>query len=225
MSEKITYDDIYSGDLNIISEALSKYDGEKTWKYFKVFYKDPDGYYKKYREYADETIECTADGLLSVKRIKNFEGFSEEFLKTFKKYRKHPIIFFPPDSNKLPRDDPNYVGGINWERSRIFGDRIDYTFFDIKMYCDGKKDCKLVESYKLEETQKWFKSFDYDFSKIVEWMKIGGIFVDDELNVYDLEYDDGRPIFDYRDEYPYGWSEKYYENVKKKIEEFYEKNH
>lgn len=210
----MTYDDVYEEDLGLIQESLSKYSGEKAWEYFKTLYEDPDGCpldeNDNYMEHGG--VNCTVDGLLSKNRIKKVEGFNEKFYETFKKYRKHPIIFFPSE----------HKGGINRTRATVFGDRIDYTLFDIKRHCAGE-DCKMAESYELEKTKKWFESFDYDFKKIVEWMGIDGIFVNENLDVYDLEYNDERTIEEYSDKYPYDWSLEYYENVKKKVEEFYEK--
>lgn len=82
---------------------------------------------------------------MSITRIYHYEGFNKNFIETFKKYRRIPIIFFPSER-----------GGINIARNSKFGDRIDHTLFDLKCYYDKKrrKECRLLKSYIVKRKQK-----------------------------------------------------------------------
>lgn len=113
----ILYDDIFGFDITVMKEVLQQYrTGDKAWKVFCEFYKDPDGYPINENGLRMKSgVECTVDGLLSVKRIYEHEGFNENFIDTFTIYREVPIIFFPKEQ-----------GGINQSRYSIFGDGIDH---------------------------------------------------------------------------------------------------
>lgn len=216
MKRKLSYSDIYELDINLMNMILDEYaNDDKAWKLFYKLYEDPDGYpieNNNHKMIGD--IKCTVDGLLSVKRIKQHEsGFGKSFVEVFKAYRKTPIMYFPCERN-----------GINFTRSHVFGDRIDHTLFDIKRKCEGKTDCRLETAYSRPNTLKWLKQFNYDFKEIVRWLKIDGIFVDDEYKVFDLEFSDGTTIKDYQSIYDNTWSKAYYDNVKEKIKA-YERKH
>lgn len=188
--------------LNVYSDSMNFYD----WK--KLYYKDPDPCSIKKRN----KIVCTADGLLSIHRIYTKYGLSTKLINDYRTYRKTPIIHFPSEK-----------WGVNMSRTKVFGDRIDHTLFDLQRYCKGgdyRLKCKLKSAYELPKTKAWLESFDYDFKAIIEWFGVWGIFVNENYEVYDLEYDDGTIITDYSDSYEYEWSDNYYENVKKKIKEF-----
>jgi hypothetical protein len=125
-----------------------------------------------------------------------------------------------------------------------FNDRIDYTLFDIRNYCEGmtiiKNDnsteadkntarklvnaCTLKPAYEIKETTLWFESFNYDFKAIIDWYGVYGIFVNEDYEVYDLEHNDGRIIEDYAESYAWKWSDEYYNNLKAKIKEFENKS-
>ncbi len=167
---------------------------------------DPDCKSEKFRN----GIKCTADGLLSIKRMFDKYGFSPELIEEYREYRKTPIIHFPCEFR-----------GINMLRFSVFGDRIDHALFDLQRYCNGKTDCRLKKAYELPKTKAWLESFDMDFKKIIDWFNVKGIFTDDNYKVFDLEYNDRkRTINKYSELYGYKWSDNYYENVKKKIKEF-----
>lgn len=208
----ILYDDIFGFDITVMKEVLQQYGtGDKAWKVFCEFYKDPDGYPINENGLRMKSgVECTVDGLLSVKRIYEHEGFNENFIDTFTIYREVPIIFFPKEQ-----------GGINQSRYSGFGDRIDHTLFDLKQYYE-KKDCKLSSSYQLKKTQRWIRSFS-SFSEMIKWMNVDGIFVDHNNNIFDLEKNDGTIIDHYCKRYHRSWSEHYYKNIKEKIKAFKEK--
>lgn len=212
-----TYNDIYNYDIELMTLIISEYGNDAVaWNLFKNLYEDPDSYLVEKDIYIKTGIKCTVDGLLSKTRIYRHEGFGKEFIITFKEYRKTPIIFFPADGNH----------GINWNRFAPFNDRIDCVLFDIKRKCEGATDCVLEHVYDADKynTKHWLEYFNYDFNKIVNWLKIKGIFVNEKNEVYNLEYDDQR-VFKEGCQYENRnkWSDNYYKNIKKKIKEFEEK--
>lgn len=215
MKEILLYDDIFDVNVKLMNMILKEYgNNEKAWRILYEFYIDPDSYpieNGKYKMVGD--VKCTADGLLSINRIKQHEQcLGDDFIAVYKKYRNIPIMFFPSERN-----------GINSSRNNVFGDRIDHTLFDLKRKCEGKEDCKLEKAYNLSKTTNWLNKFKRDFGEIVKWLGIEGIFVvceNKEWKVYDLEYNDGTIIENYCDSYSKKWSNRYYINVKAKIEEY-----
>lgn len=208
------YKFIYETMVTVINDFIKGYAEESKciddllkWRMLYSMYIDPDSY--SVREHGG--IECTADGLLSIRRIYNKFGLSFELVEEYKKYRRTPIFHFPSEK-----------GGINTSRAKIFGDRIDHTLFDLKMYCNPemRQSCRLISAYNQPKTFAWIESFDYDFKKIVEWFGIKGVFVDDNYEVFDLEYNDGEPIKKLAEKYKWDWSDNYYNNLKIKIEEY-----
>ncbi|MDD6489947.1 MAG: hypothetical protein PUG48_09065 [Clostridia bacterium] len=206
------YDFVYNKNVEVMSDFINGYaekakcvDDHIKWLMLYSIYLDPDNS----SIVSHGGIECTADGLLSLTRMYNKFGVSLALVEEYRKYRKTPIIHFPRES-----------GGINMSRSSVFGDRIDHTLYDLKRLCDGKNDCKLKSAYSLPKTSQWLQSFDYDFSQIVEWLGIYGIFVNENYEVFDLEKDDGSTIHEYCKQYNWAWSEQYYEHLKAKIEEY-----
>jgi len=165
---------------------------------------DPDGKAQRY----EFDIKCTADGLLSVKRICDMENNVDDILPVYKKYRKNPIIFFPSEN-----------GGINTSRARIFGDRVDHTLYDIKLYYSAERNkCRLLNAYNKQKTKEWLRKMQ-SFENIVEWWGVKGIFTNEKYEVFDLESEIGELIIDYKEvkEYQMQWSRTYYNNLKKKI--------
>ena len=215
----LSYRDIYEVNIDLWNFLKKNYNSDKKmWDLFFEFYIDPDGYPIEdnvFRRVND--IPCTADGLLSIKRIKCFEGVGDGFIETYKKYRKTPIFFFPSEKN-----------GINVLRARLLEDRIDHTLLDLKNCCERKGGCILESAYQLPKTKKWLKHFNYEFGKIAEWLGIIKIFVkEDTLEIYDLEKSDDSVLSELKGKDDYiaprnpnyisAWSKEYYENVKKKI--------
>ena len=229
MNTNLTYEEIYKVDIELMEMITEIYGSfEKAWDLFYEFYTDPDGYPLEkggYKMVGD--VKCTVDGLLSVKRMRQHEGgFSKQFIQTFERYRRTPIIFFPAEMN-----------GINMSRASVFGDKIDPTLYDIKRKCEQVKEkrekghsditCKLECAYKLPITTAWFEAFNYDFAEIVKCLGIEDVFVvliDGKYEVIDLEKNDGSIITNYADSYTREWSPQYYENIKSKIEQFEEKH-
>lgn len=218
MKRIITYTDIYESNINLMKKLVNTQDTSyDAWIMFYKEYTDPDGYPvgEEYRSY--KKIKCTADGLLSVNRIYEHEGFGTSFIESYTQYRKIPVIFFPTEMN-----------GINMARYKIFGDRIDHTLFDLKNRLsqneNNKKNCKLVNAYNQPKTKLWLDEIK-SFENYVEWLGLRGIFTNDNYEVFDLELNDGTIITTYANEYSKKWSSQYYNNIKKKIEQFYSKKH
>lgn len=211
-------------------EIYEKYDEafRRAVEFLKKFYEEhkddseiriimPEAYVAEHMDPDDKAvriafgIKCKADGLHSVRRICALEENAEDIVAVYIEYRKTPIIFFPSEA-----------GGINTSRSRILGDRIDHTLYDLKMYFAGRADeCLLKKAYSREKTNSWLQQMG-SFENLIDWLGVKGIFTDENYGVYDLEYDDGRVITSYRSpaEYQRQWSIAYYNNLKKKILKF-----
>ena len=109
--------------LNLFSRTTKVDDEKVVYNMVNAFYLDPDGF--EIRKIGG--IDCSADGLLSIKRIYRKYGMSEETIYEYEKYRRIPIFFFPQEMN-----------GINMSRASVFGDKIDYTLFINKDYSNDK---------------------------------------------------------------------------------------
>lgn len=216
----LTYKDIFELDIKLWNWLRMECDTEKElWECFLEYYKDPDGYCMEDGKFKLQGgIECTVDGLLSIKRIYEHEKTKDDFINAFKCYRKTPIIFFPKEAN-----------GINCLRAKKLEDRIDHTLLDLKKYCEERSDeCRLHSAYILPKTKKWLDSFNYSFKEIVEWLDIVDIFVDENYDIFDLEKKDGSILSELREEYISprnrgyfsAWTMDYYNNVKEKILEY-----
>ena len=217
-----TYSGIYNYDIDLYGCIKKKYkDDSIAWHLFAKSYIDPDGYPTENDEYrVVNGVKCTADGLLSIRRIHEKEGFDKEFIETFKRFREHPIFFFPCE-----------WGGINQARATLLEDRIDHALFDLKNYCETKGEkCILINAYKRPITQKWLEN--RTFKDIVNELNIVGIFVNDKYEVYDLEKDGNRIVKSLKEsycgirsaQYLKCWSDRYYENVKDNISKYYDKH-
>ena len=156
-------------------------------------------------------INCTADAMLSIFRISRMEKKIEDIVSTYSLFSKVPIFFFPCEQ-----------GGINQTRSRVFGDRIDFTLFDISKYYDEseRSKCKMLGAFQKTFTSKWLDGIG-SFKQLIDLYDVNGIFTDSEYRVIDIET--GQPIEDYPQSItPYKqWTETYYEKLKAKILEWY----
>lgn len=150
----------------------------------KKIYRDPDQDFGK----IINGVECSGDALISLSRLIGFSKvFNSEIVDKYKEYRRSVIFYFP-----------KHAGGINQTRNFIyqkgevkctFGDRIDCTLLDIKNYCESirvktNKNIVLIKAYKNDITDKWFKYFDYDFTKIIDFYNIKNIFTNDNYDIY-----------------------------------------
>lgn len=192
--------------LNLLSIPSKVTDDEVLWNIVYASYIDPDAYAIK----KIGGVSCSADGLLSIRRIFGKYGMSEDTINDYERYRQIPIFLFPREKM-----------GINMSRYSVFGDRIDHTLFDLKR-CFNENNCKLFRAYNLSKTSEWIKEIR-TFKNLVDQYEIKDIFVNDNYEIYDLEKDDGSIITDYRDKYSRTWNDSYYDNLKKKIDGFYEK--
>lgn len=210
------YEDVHQLSTSYMRDLLELFAKEKKFedadtfqKMLKAGYIDPDGNAVRYRE----DVKCTADGLLSINRIFGKCGMNGKMVEEYETYRKMPIFFFPSER-----------GGINTTRARVFGDRIDHTLYDLKRFLEAstdeeRADCKLISAYRREKTAKWLKSFT-SFEELVRWYGVEGIFVNENLEVYDIEKGQDEIIRQYRNEYLWEWSDAYYNYLKKYIEQF-----
>lgn len=214
-----TYEDVYQMNIDVMKDLknlLADKSDEKEESIFGdmiyAFYIDPDSYaIKKFGG-----IECSADGLLSIKRIYRMFGLTDKAISEYARYRKIPIFFFPQEKN-----------GINMSRASIFGDKIDHTLYDIKKYYEAVNngnidECKLIQAYKLPKTSEWLYKIG-SFENLVKWYGIEGIFVDENYEIYDIEKGDGSCITNYCNQYSWWWSDTYYNNLKKSIDKYMEK--
>lgn len=215
-----TYEEIHQKNVELMKDLFELFlkdnpaiDSDIFWKMIYSFYIDPDSNAIKQLG----NVKCTADGLLSIKRIYRKYGMSEKIVEEYEHCRRVPIFFFPQEKN-----------GINMTRAAVFGDRIDHTLFDIKRYFEKREngnieECKLYSAYCLPRTSEWLQEME-SFEKLVGWYGIKGVFVNDNYEVYDIEKGDGLIINDYQESYGYGWSESYYNNLKALIDSFMSHN-
>lgn len=209
---KLSYEEIYALNLKVMTDLLEFSNIEKfslnkedTWMLLKSIYLDPDGASVKHYY----GVECTADGLLSIRRIFSYYGLSSEMIEEYEKYRKIPVIHFPEEKN-----------GINMSRATAFGDRLDVTLFDIKNYMSGKA-CRLLDAYTLPKTKEWLEKAG-SFEHLIDELGIAGIFTNQKYEVYNLERDTDNVIEEYEETYVWKWSENYYRNIKKKLDDYFE---
>ena len=197
-------------EMKHLCEANKNVDGyrrNQLWKDYQAKGLDPDG--KAIRDCAG--VKCTADGLLSIYRICKMEPDENNIVNAYERYRKTPIFNFPCEQ-----------GGINQTRASVFGDKIDWTLQDLKkFYSGGGVDCLLSSAYMRPKTASWLAGME-SFEKLVDWYGIKGIFTDETYNVYDLEngttFDNNADAQVVNKE----WSFRYYQNLKDKIDLWYE---
>lgn len=167
------------------------------------------------------SITCTADGLISQKRIFGcsswpaHEDNCADAIEVLWHYRFTPIFFFPSEEN-----------GINMTRFRVFGDRICCALEDIRRHyehgLDGECACIMGAAYSKENTKKWLDSFN-SFLELAQWWGVVGSFVTEGGRVYDL-HSEGTRVYETGVDLnnAWKWDSEYYERVKTKIDEFYE---
>ena len=187
-------------------------DKDLFWEMIYAFYIDPDS--NGVREL--NGVQCTADGLFSIRRIYRKYGIDLRTVEEYEVYRKVPVYFFPQEKN-----------GINMTRASVFGDKIDYTLYDLKKYLDANSEeqrnkCKLISAYNLPKTRAWLEAMG-SFENLVDWYGIKGIFVDENYDVYDIEKGHGAVISEYLTDYSWFWSNEYYNNLKDCVDQFMSK--
>ena len=183
--------------------------------------------------------DCSADGMHSIWRIscgmhtesKYYEN-STDIIDVYEHYRKVPIFFFPRKG-----------GGINQTRAKreTFKDRIDLFLFYLKEYFENhledglyiEENLRMIECFNIRENREWIEdleklSIDTKYRNGFEYLMdeiydVRGIFVDNDYNVLNIET--GEPITNANwDDYKTnGWTRLYYENLKVKIDEWYDR--
>lgn len=203
---------IYRQNIEIISEFYSsdfylKIIDSNTNKYTHVdyiikgiiqgMYLDPDCYDEQLLEDCinklnldddiKKSITYSLDGLCGWKQLYDYHNGNIKWLDDYRIIRGSRCgnLLWPSRIMK---------GGqsINQERYLVFGDRIDYTLYDIKLYFKGDDKCRLKRSYENPETGKFLNSFrkyrhmDNPFLNFVEYMGLKGF--TDENDVLDLDF-------------------------------------
>lgn len=209
--ESMSYEEIYQMNLNILTDyfadpyirILSKTNAELMWKMQKALYLDPDIASVK----MINGIRCTADGLISRKRISKHITSIDDFIPEYEMTRKYPIVYFPDEWD-----------GINGLRAITFGDRIDHTLFDLKNYYESSKrdNCKLKAAYNLPITKAWLTKLG-SFKNLIDSLELQGIFTNKRYEILDIEKGDGSVLKEYANFYSWDWSEAYYKNLRKII--------
>lgn len=216
---KMSYEEVHKLCTDVLRDLFEGFakevnfqDKEMFWNMIYAFYIDPDS--NGIREL--DGIKCTADGLFSIRRIYRVNGIDIKTVDEYEVYRKVPVFFFPQEKN-----------GINMTRASVFGDKIDHTLYDLKMYFEAKSEedrnnCRLISAYRLLNTKAWLDSLG-SFEKLVDWFGIKGIFVNESYEVFDIEKGQSEVISGYLDEYNWAWSNNYYNNLKGYVEQFMNK--
>jgi hypothetical protein len=159
-----------------------------------------------------------ADGICGWKNLFDvYDGQkSESWLDKYKSIRgsRYGELFWPGILDKEKHQT------INQQRYRCFGDRIDWTLFDIKQYCNKEK---TKMSYENKYTKAYFEKFGSEsdkFKNFIDEMKLQ-IFVNPKYDVFDLSKDNGNLISEKSE---YAWSTNYGIKRKKEWLEKYIKN-
>lgn len=216
---KKSYEEIHQISTEVMKDLIIDFadatqfkDEKMFWKMLYAIYLDPDS--NAIKEY--EGVTCTADGLLSIRRIYRKYGITKDTIHEYETYRRIPIFFFPQEKS-----------GINTTRASVFGDRIDYTLYDLKKYFEAeneeeKEKCKLFSAYKLPQTKAWLNAMG-SFERLVDWYRVKNIFTNENYDVYDIEKGGCTILNNYLDNYKWEWSDRYYENLKNCITQFMNK--
>lgn len=209
--DSMAYEEIYKLNLDVFTDyfadpyirKLFEINAELIWKIQKAFYLDPDCGSVK----VINGISCTADGLISRKRISKHIKSIDEFIPEYEMTRKYPFVYFPDEWD-----------GINGLRAITFGDRIDHTLLDLKNYLDPVKreKCKLKAAYELPVTKAWLTKLG-SFKNLIDSLELRGLLVNEQYEILDIEKGDGSVLKEYALSYSWDWSEEYYDNLKKII--------
>jgi len=124
------------------------------------FYKDPDVYDidKIYDKKAlKSSIQLGLDGLCGWKILFDIHDGDPIWLKDYEKIRGSKLGYL-----LLPNStDGRTHQTINQLRYTVFGDRIDYTLYDISLFLDEnkRKKCRLLNAYQ-GETEEFLKKYE-----------------------------------------------------------------
>lgn len=175
---------------------------------------------------------------------------TNDVIDVYERYRKVPIFYFPP---KKDGHIGINVGRSLWKGQEIdsdkdfftYHDRIDLFLFDLKMWFkyyfeeeneyNARKICKMHKYYldEVTETKKWLvdlqkeaiekkyrNGFEYLMNEIYD---VKNIFVDDEYEVFNIETGELITEQNWCDVKNGDWTTDFYENLKIKIDEWYNK--
>lgn len=213
---KKSYEEIHHMNTEVMRDLLIDFayaikfkDESFFWKMLYAIYIDPDS--NGIKEY--DGITCTADGVFSIRRIYRKHGMKIDAIQEYDQYRRVPIFFFPMEKK-----------GINTTRASVFGDRIDYTLYDLKQYFEAKDEeekekCKLISAYRMPKTKAWLDAMR-TFERLIDWYGVKNTFTNDNYEVYDLEQGNDAVISGYLDRYEWEWSERYYKNLQSCVNQF-----
>lgn len=142
------------------------------------FYEDPD---VKDRDLFinNKNRELGLDGLCGWKILFDLREGNRQWLKDYEAIRgsKLGYLVWPNKTNN--RQNPT----INQLRHAVFGDRIDYTLYDIDLFLKNEK-CRLAKAY-VGQTADFLRNFNdiKDFSKVMNLE----VFLDEKGNVKNLD--------------------------------------
>lgn len=133
-----------------------------------------------------DDFQIGLDGICGWKQLYKFYNGKQEWIEAYRILRGS---FYGNWIWPNKRDKANTINQI---RSSKFGDRIDHTIFDIKMYYKYKdtgvqmfeKNCKMYCAFENKETKEFFDRIG-SFQKFVSVYKLLDLFVENE-EVYDL---------------------------------------
>lgn len=213
---KKSYEEIHHMSTEVMKDLLIDFadatqfkDEALFWKMLYAIYIDPDSNGMK----VYDGITCTADGLFSIRRIYRKHGMKITTIHEYAQYRRVPIFFFTMEKN-----------GINTTRASVFGDRIDYTLYDMKKYFaakdeEEKEKCKLISAYRMPKTKAWLDAMG-SFERLIDWYGVKNIFTNGNYEVCDIEQGKDVVIRDYLDGYKWEWSDRYYKNLQNCVNQF-----
>lgn len=156
-------------------------------KVIKGFYIDPDNYDEygliekwKLTHPEMEDIRFSLDALCGWKLLFDLHEGEESWMEDYKVIR---------GSTRGHLMWPNRTCGkgnstINRLRHAIFGDRVDYTLFDIKLYLDKKtrRYCRLNKAYQGKDTKRFLDSFTGEsISNFAKEMNLSHFLKGDEI--------------------------------------------
>lgn len=150
------------------------------------FYKDPDVYdinkiYDKNTLKSPERLGL--DGLCGWKMLFDIYDGNPIWLKDYEKIRGAKLGYF-----LLPNStDGRTHQTINQLRYTVFGDRIDYTLYDISLFLNEKKreECRLLKAYQ-GETETFLKKYKDIKAFINDSNMLLNVFINEEKEVLNI---------------------------------------
>ncbi|HEY0222655.1 MAG TPA: hypothetical protein VGC17_07710 [Lactovum miscens] len=150
------------------------------------FYKDPDVYdiEKIYdKSTLKSTIQLGLDGLCGWKVLFDIYDGDSKWLEDYKTIRGSKLGYLLWPNSTDGRKHPT----INQLKYTVFGDRIDYTLYDINLFLDKKKrdECRLSGAYQ-GETNTFFEKYESINDFIEDNNKLLSVFLNEEKEVVNI---------------------------------------